>query len=123
MITTHQELVAALCKGWPGKAWSAPANAIRVEAVEWIDASARPAQAEVEAVHAAIVARPSAEELEAEVVALLNGGDGPRVDWRRLMKAKFISDLAHRLGKAPGQLTAQELAAERSRVAAIYKAL
>jgi hypothetical protein len=90
---------------------------------EWLDAAPRPTQAEVEAAYATVLAGPTPEELEAEVVTLLNGGDGPRIDWRKLIKAKFISDLAFRLGKAPGQLTNQELAAERNRIAAIYKAL
>ena len=66
---------------------------------------------------------PTADELEAEVQALLNGGAGPHIDWQKLLKAKFISDLAHRLGKAPGALTGAELTAERNRIAAIYKAL
>lgn len=54
---------------------------------------------------------------------MLNGGIGPNIDWRKLTKAKFISDLAHRLGKAPGALTGAELTGERNRIAAIYKAL
>lgn len=66
---------------------------------------------------------PTPEEIEAEVVAMLNGGIGPNIDWRKLLKAKFISDLAFRLGKPPGALTAQELSAERNRIAAIYKNL
>lgn len=41
----------------------------------------------------------------------------------KLFKAKCISDLAFRLGKAPGALTAGEISAERDRLAAIYKAL
>lgn len=41
----------------------------------------------------------------------------------RLFRAKCISDLAFRLGKGPGQLTQAEIAAERDRLAAIYKAL
>lgn len=64
---------------------------------------------------------PTPEELEAQAVAALNGGGG--FDMRKLFKAKFISDLAFRLGKAPGALTGAEITAERNRIAAIYKAL
>lgn len=46
-----------------------------------------------------------------------------RFDSDKMFKAKCISDLAFRLGKAPGALTALELQAERDRIAAIYKAL
>jgi hypothetical protein len=49
--------------------------------------------------------------------------DSTRVNAQRLFKAKCISDLAFRLNKAPGALTAGELSAERDRIAAIYKAL
>lgn len=65
---------------------------------------------------------PTPEELEADALAALNGG-AKRVDMMKLLKAKFISDLAWRLGKAPGTLTALEIAAERQRIANIYKAL
>lgn len=41
----------------------------------------------------------------------------------KFFKAKCISDLAFRLGKPPGQLTAAEIAAERDRLIAIYKQL
>lgn len=53
--------------------------------------------------------------------ALTNGDS--RVDLRRLLKAKFISDLAWRLGVAPGSLTNAQLLAERDRIANIYKNL
>lgn len=46
-----------------------------------------------------------------------------RFDGDRLFKAKAISDLAFRLGKAPGALTPAEIAAERTRIVNIYKAL
>lgn len=70
-----------------------------------------------------VVLPPTADELEAEVQAALNGGSGPHIDMTKLLKAKFVSDLAWRLGKAPGALTGAELTAERNRIAAIYKAL
>jgi hypothetical protein len=41
----------------------------------------------------------------------------------RLFKAKCISDLAFRLGKAPGALTGAELQAERTRIKNIADAL
>lgn len=44
-------------------------------------------------------------------------------DEDKLFRAKCVSDLAFRLGKAPGQLTGAELTAERDRLAAIYRAL
>ena len=66
---------------------------------------------------------PTADEIEAQVQAALNSGKGPHLDPFKLLKAKFISDLAFRLGKAPGALTGAELTAERNRIAAIYKAL
>lgn len=59
---------------------------------------------------------------EANALAALDGG-GRNIDISRLLKAKFVSDLAFRLGKAPGALTGAELSAERNRIAAIYKAL
>lgn len=65
---------------------------------------------------------PSAEDREAECLAALNGG-ATNIDLQKLIKAKAISDEAYRLGKPPGQLTAQELTALRSRIANIYKAL
>lgn len=64
----------------------------------------------------------TADELEAAVLAALNGG-GSRFDLLKLLKAKFISDLAWRLGVAPGALTLAQLNAERQRIANIYKAL
>jgi hypothetical protein len=47
-----------------------------------------------------------AEEKEAAVIAALTDGTG-RIDWTKYHKAKFVSDLAHRLDKGPGQLTAE----------------
>lgn len=44
-------------------------------------------------------------------------------DLQRAFIAKCISDEAYRLGKAPGALTGAELAALRTRIANIYKAL
>jgi hypothetical protein len=41
----------------------------------------------------------------------------------KLFRAKCLSDLAFRLAKPPGQLTLAEIAAERDRLAAIYRAL
>lgn len=67
-------------------------------------------------------AGPTQAELEADCVAALSGGTAS-VDPGKVIKAKFISDLAFRLGKAPGALTNGELTAERNRIAAIYKTL
>lgn len=64
----------------------------------------------------------NSNELEADCQGYLNGG-ASQIDPRKVMKAKFISDLAFRLGKAPGALTNAELLAERNRIAAIYKTL
>lgn len=90
-----------------------------VEEVELTPAEVAAAQA----LKAAEDAANHPDQLEAEVAAMLNGGNGPRIDWKKLIKAKVISDLAFRLGKAPGTLTGAELNAERNRIAAIYKAL
>jgi hypothetical protein len=56
--------------------------------------------------------------------------DAPRIkeaqdgfEAMKLFKAKAISDLAFRLGKSPGALTAEDIRAERDRIVAIYKAL
>lgn len=46
-----------------------------------------------------------------------------RFDADKLFRAKCLSDLAFRLGKAPGQLTATDIENERARLAAIYRAL
>lgn len=62
------------------------------------------------------------DQLEADCAAYLNGG-GTKIDIRKAFKAKVISDLAFRLGVAPGALTGAQLNAERNRIAAIYKAL
>lgn len=70
----------------------------------------------------ALLAPLTADQIEAQVQAALNGGSGQHLDPFKLIKAKFVSDLAHRLGKAPGALTGAELTAERNRIAAIYKA-
>lgn len=64
----------------------------------------------------------SAELLEAQCLAALNGGVAG-VDLQKLIKAVVISAEAYRLGKSPAQLTAQELQAVRQRHANIYKAL
>lgn len=63
-----------------------------------------------------------ADQKEEDAKEALNGGV-PQIDILRLLKAKFVSDLAWRLGKAPGALTGAELTAERNRIAAIYKAI
>lgn len=65
---------------------------------------------------------PSADELEADCLAYLNGGVGG-IDLRKVIKAHVISCEAYRLGVNPGSLTAQQLQNIRARVAAIYKAL
>lgn len=63
------------------------------------------------------------DQLEAICQAWLNGVGNPAIDPRKVFKAKLISDLAFRLGVAPGALTGPQLLAERNRIAAIYKAL
>lgn len=65
---------------------------------------------------------PTLAEVEAAALAALNGG-GMAIDIVKLLKAKFVSDLAFRLSVAPGALTALQLQNERARIAAIYKAL
>ena len=69
-----------------------------------------------------VVVPPTADELEADCAAFLNGG-AQRIDLRKVIKAKAISDEAYRLGVNPGALTAQQLQNLRARIAAIYKAL
>jgi hypothetical protein len=64
----------------------------------------------------------SQNDLEAAAIAALNGGGLP-INLTKLLKAKFVSDLAFRLGKAPAALTGSDLTAERNRIAAIYKNL
>jgi hypothetical protein len=64
-----------------------------------------------------------ADEAEDACKAALLNGVSLGLDLRKLIKAKFVSDLAFRLGKAPGALTNAELQAERDRIAAIYKNL
>lgn len=67
---------------------------------------------------------PSAAVREADCVASFNGGvPVGTLDIFKLVKAKALSDLAYRLGKAVGQLTNQEITTERDRLASIYKAL
>lgn len=56
-------------------------------------------------------------------VALDALGTQPKVDLWKVVKAKAISDLAFRLGVAPGALTGTQIANERNRIAAIYAAL
>lgn len=67
-------------------------------------------------------AYPSAQQLEDACKAAFNAGGG-NVDLFKLVKALAIDREAYRLGKAPGALTAGELASLRDRIAAIYKAL
>mgnify|MGYP001573017171 CR=1 FL=1 len=69
----------------------------------------------------AFLAPKDASYHEAQCIAALNVGGA--IDVLRVLKAKALSDEAYRLGKPPGQLTAQELAAMRQRIANIYKAL
>ena len=82
------------------------------------------AQVVIDGFNAASLEEPppatTADDFEVVCLNALNGGD-PRIDLRRILKAKFISDLAWRLGKPPAQLTTDELMAERNRIAAIYK--
>lgn len=60
--------------------------------------------------------------LEANCVAALNGS-AAKIDIRKLIIAKAVSDEAYRLAKAPGALTGGELSALRARIANIYKAI
>lgn len=122
---TLDQIAKAISRLRPGAGWRADATCESVDdgAFTWIGPGEKPSQIEVENAYAAIVAGPTADELGAEVIAALNGGAHRNLDPYKLLKAKFISDLAHRLGKAPGALTGAELAAERNRIAAIYKAL
>jgi hypothetical protein len=66
---------------------------------------------------------PTANDKEAWARASLDSANAGAFDSMKLIKAKAISDLAFRLAKAPGALTAAEIQAERDRIAAIYKAL
>lgn len=94
--------------------WHSP---LVIEFAKWIAAGNTPEPADPP------VPPPTPDELEAEVQAILNGGAGPHIEQLKLFKAKFISDLAFRLGVAPSALTGAQLAGERNRIAMIYKAL
>ena len=74
--------------------------------------------------------------VQAEIDAILSPVIDPQVECRKaldgtqanvnlwkLIKAKVISDLAFRLGVAPGALTPAQIATERNRISAIYAAL
>lgn len=78
--------------------------------------------------NAYVNATPSATDMENYCIAFLGGQaqlapGNSRIDVRKVLQAKCISDLAWRLGVAPGALTAQQIGNERVRIAAIYKAL
>lgn len=69
------------------------------------------------------IAPKSGGEIAAGVAALQDADAAQQFDGNKVMRAKAISDLAWRLGKAPGSLTAPEIAAERLRIITIYKSL
>lgn len=66
---------------------------------------------------------PNAQQMTDAVNGVFVGVLDPNIDVLKLVRAKAISDLAFRLGKAPGALTAAEIAAERTRISNIYAAL
>lgn len=78
-----------------------------------------PVQAEIDAILFPVVDKQAEAQkaLDADPAAPAN------VDLFKLVKAKAISDLAFRLGVAPGALTPAQILAERNRIAAIYAAL
>lgn len=87
----------------------------------WVDAiGGQPTQAEVDLF--LNPPGPTQAELQAAAVTALDQG-GSTIDILKLLKAKFVSDLAFRLAVAPGALTGAQLDAERTRIANIYKAL
>ena len=70
----------------------------------------------------AIVAKSGAE-IAATLDAIKDEEAATAYDPQKALKAVAISNLAARLGKNPGALTQAEIAAERTRVLAIMKAL
>jgi hypothetical protein len=105
-----QRLDDGACIPWP------PAEREGYKAQAWIDLGNTPAAADPPP------PPPTADELEALCQSLLSGNDVP-ISLAKVLKAKMVSDLAFRLGVAPGALTAAQLTAERNRIASIYKAL
>lgn len=69
-----------------------------------------------------IVAKTPAE-VDATKTALVDAAAGAAFDFNKLFRAKAVSDLAWRLGVAPAALTPAQIAAERTRILNIYKAL
>lgn len=65
----------------------------------------------------------TAPEIAATLAAQQDADAAQSYDGNKALRAKGISDLAWRLGKAPSALTAGEIAAERTRIMNIYKAL
>lgn len=65
----------------------------------------------------------TAQEISDAAAAQADAAAAQQFDGALMLKAKAISDLAWRLGKAPGALTAAEIAAERTRILNIYKTL
>jgi hypothetical protein len=70
----------------------------------------------------AIVAK-TPQEMAATLDAMKDAEASAIYDPHKALKAVAISNLAARLGKNPGALTPAEIAAERTRVLAIMKAL
>lgn len=65
---------------------------------------------------------PNADQREQLAKDAIQTGEG-NVKTLKLLKAICVSNLAWRLNKAPADVTNPELAAERDRIAAIYKTL
>lgn len=79
-----------------------------------------PVQAEID-----VLLSPPVLDKDAEARKAIDADPAapPNVDLFKLIRAKAISDLAFRLGVAPGALTPAQIATERARLAAIYAAL
>lgn len=69
------------------------------------------------------IAVKSAPEIAATQTAQQDAAAAEAFDTAKAIKAVALSNLAARLGKAPGALTNAEINAERTRILAIYKTL
>ena len=69
------------------------------------------------------IAAKSGAEITATQDAAKSTEAGQAFDTLKVVQAVALSNLAARLGKAPGALTAADISAERTRIIAIYKAL
>lgn len=85
----------------------------------WVDPGPAPSE-----YHVLDTATYTWQPLDAPTVEQMKTAEATRdFEAMKLFRAKCISDLAFRLGKPPGQLTVEEIRAERDRLVAIYKAL